>query len=77
MGEYVPSISITEFKKLKVPELKRLKCVEVTSDGEYLFTFTNPKTLYVRLHVEQLGMLSNNVGGESLEDITQKEEVAV
>jgi len=77
MAEIIPTYTITEFKKLKVPQLRRLKCCEVEADGEYLFTFTNPRTPYVRKATENLGMLSNQVGGESLEDITQKEEVAV
>jgi len=75
MAEYVPTYTITEFKKLKAHELKRLKSAEIMADGEYLFTFINPQTPYVRLHTEQLGMLSNNVKGEAIEDIL-KEEVA-
>ena len=77
MATLITQITISEFKKLKVPDLKRLKCAEITADGEYLFTFTNPRTLYIRKSTENLGMLSNQVGGEFLEDITQKEEVAV
>ncbi len=73
MPEFIPSYTITEFKKLKVPEIKRLVSCEITADGEYLFTFTNAQTLYVRLHTEQLGMLSNNVKGEKLEQIISQE----
>ena len=70
------SISITDFKKLKVPELKRLKSCEVFADGQYLFTFVNAATDYIRTQVEGLAELSNTQGGETLEEIT-RQEVAV
>jgi hypothetical protein len=76
MSEIVPNITITEFKKLKAHQLKRLKCCEIFSDGVYLFTFTNPQTEYIRQEADQKGQLSNAVGGETLEEIL-KEEVAV
>lgn len=69
MSELIPSISITEFKKLKVHELKRLKSCEVTSDGQYLFTFINPNTEYIKFQAESMAQLSNSVGGETLEQI--------
>jgi len=75
MAELVPTYSITEFKKLKVPELKQLKCCEITADGEYLFTFINPRTGYIRNHVEYLGNLSNTVGGKKMEEIMEVVEV--
>ncbi len=69
MAELIPSYSITEFKKLKVPELRRLKSCEVTSDGEYLFTFINPTTNYIRVQSEYNAQLSNSIGLETLEEI--------
>jgi len=75
MADLIPTYTITEFKKLKVPELKRLKSCEITSDGEYLFTFINPTTPYIRIQAENKAQLSNSIGGELLEDILKKEAV--
>jgi len=69
MSQLIPSISITEFRKLKAHEIARLKCCEVTSDGEYLFTFINPTTEYIRAEAEAKGQLSNALGKETLEEI--------
>ncbi len=75
MSTLIPEMSITEFKKLKAYELKELKSCEVYSDGEYLFTFVNAGTDYVRLAVENLSQTSNAVGGKTLNQI--KEAVPV
>lgn len=77
MSTMIPNISISDFKKLKVPELKRLKSCEVYADGQYLFTFVNPNTEYIQTQVEGLAYLSNTQGGEEPEDILKKEEVEV
>lgn len=69
MSQLIPSYSITEFKKLKAHEIARLKSCEITSDGEYLFTFINPTTEYIRIQAEYQGQLSNSVGKETLEEI--------
>ena len=69
MATLIPEITITDFKKLKVHELRRLKTCEVFADGMYLFTFVNAQTGYIRAHAEELGVLGNGVRGESLEDI--------
>jgi len=71
----VPEVSITEFKKFKVHELKELKCCEVLSDGEYLFSFVNPATDYIRQQVQNLGQLSNAVKGKDLAEITEQREI--
>jgi hypothetical protein len=76
MAEFIPSYTITEFRKLKAHELRRLKSAEIISDGEYLFTFVNPQTDYIRKHVEYLCLSGNNVSGESLEQIIEQEVVA-
>ena len=70
------SISIIDFKKLKVHEFKRLKSCEVFADGQYLFSFVNACNDYIRTQVEGFAELSNTQGGETLEQIT-KQEVAV
>ena len=72
MGDLISEISITEFRKLKVPELTRLKSCEITSDGEYLFTFINPTTPYIRVQAEYLAQLGNTVGKETLEQILEE-----
>ena len=76
MAKLIPSYTITDFKKLKVPELKRLKSCELTSDGHYVCTVIIPQTDYIRVQTENLGMIGNAVKGESLEDILNKEAVS-
>lgn len=73
MATLIPQMSISEFKKLKVPELKRLKSCEIYSDGEYLFTFVNAQTDYIRIQTEYLAQLGNSVKGETLEQILKQE----
>ena len=69
MAELIPSVSITEFKKLKVHELRELKSCEVMADGQYLFTFINANTDYVKVQAEYMGEMSNTVGGKELEEV--------
>lgn len=69
MAGLIPSYPISEFKKLKASELKRLKSCEITSDGEYLFTFVNSATDYIKTQVEGLAHLSNTQGGEDIEKL--------
>ncbi len=78
MATLIPQISVSEFKKLKVPELKRLKSCEVYSDGQYLFTFVNggvDSSGFLRLQTEYKCQTANAVAGETLEQIL-KQEVA-
>ena len=69
MADIIPSYSISEFRKLRVDQVRRLKSAEITSDGEYLFTFVNPTTDYIKLQAENLGQLSNSIGKEPLEQL--------
>lgn len=74
----IPSISFTEFRKLKADQLRRLKCAVITFDGENLFTFINgnlEETGSIRVHSEYLGQRANTVGGETFEEVTNKELV--
>lgn len=71
MATLIPEISITEFRKLKANELKELKSCEVTADGEYLFTFVNPQTDYIRVRTEYLCQTGNAVSGKTLEEIKE------
>ena len=77
MGDLIPTISITEFRKLKAHEMRRLKSCEIESDGLYLFTFINPQTDYIKMQAEYMGQVSNSVAGEDLEVILKKEVVLV
>ena len=72
MATLIPNYTLSEFKKLKANQIKRLKSCEITSDGEYLFTFINPQTDYIRVQSEYNGQLSNSVKGENLEDIIKE-----
>ncbi len=75
MATFIPEISISEFKKLKVPQLKRLKSCEVYSDGEYLFTFANGSidvSGFLRLQTERKCAAANNIYGETLEQILKE-----
>jgi len=76
MATLIPEISITEFRKLKVSELKRLKSCEIYSDGAYLFTFVNggvDASGFLRLQTEYRCQTANGVAGESLENILKVE----
>uniref|UniRef100_A0A6H1ZHI3 Uncharacterized protein n=1 Tax=viral metagenome TaxID=1070528 RepID=A0A6H1ZHI3_9ZZZZ len=76
MSTLIPQLSISEFKKLKVPELKRLKSHEIYSDGEYLFTFVNggvDASGFLRLQTEYRCQIANGVCGETLEQILKQE----
>ena len=75
MATLIPEISITEFRKLKASELKRLKSCEVYADGQYLFTFVNGNTEvsgYLRTQTEYNCQTANAVGGERLERILEE-----
>uniref|UniRef100_A0A6M3KTS2 Uncharacterized protein n=1 Tax=viral metagenome TaxID=1070528 RepID=A0A6M3KTS2_9ZZZZ len=74
MSEFIPSITLTEFKRLKAFEIKELKSVEVTSDGEHLFTAIIPhgdthSTDFVKVNAEELGLTANLSGGKDLEEV--------
>ena len=74
MSELLREISITEFKKLKAYQLKRLKSCEVYSDGEYLFTFVNgdlEPSGYLRKHTEYSCVNANACGGKTIEEIME------
>ena len=72
MSTLIPNYPVSDFKKLKANELKRLKSCEVTSDGKYLFTFINAQTDYIRIQTESLAVLSNSQAGEDLEKIIKE-----
>lgn len=72
MNDFIPSISFTEFKKLRPEILRELKSAEITFNGEYLFTFVNGNTEpsgYLRTKCQYSCEAANCVGGKSLEDL--------
>ncbi len=72
VAEMIPSITLSTFKALKTEQLRRLKCCEVVSDGEYVFSFINgmlEPSGYLRTQSAYGGQNANAVGGETLEQI--------
>ena len=72
MSTLIPQITVTDFKKLKTYQMKRLKSCEVYSDGEYLFTFVNGNlepSGYLRLRSENMAQAANAIDGKTLEEI--------
>lgn len=71
MATLIPEVSLTDFRHLKVWQLKQLKSCEVFADGQYLFTFIRPQTDYIRVQSENTAQLGNGVGGKDLVDIKE------
>ena len=70
MATLIPTYNWTDFLKLvKSGRTKELKSCEIKFNSEYLFTFINPSTEFIRTQAEYLGENSNGVGGKSLEKI--------
>ena len=67
MATLIPEIKFSEFKLLKASQLQKLKSCEVTSNGEYLFTFLNAQTAYIKNQAEFNAQLSNSIKGLDLE----------
>jgi len=79
MSSLIAEMPITEFRKLKASQLKRLKSCEVYSDGEYLFTFVNggvDTSGFLRIQTENRCQSANAVSGETLEAILGEAEYA-
>ncbi len=67
----IPSITISDFKRLKVAEIQEMKSVEVTADSEVLFYAIIPPqnggmtiTDNIRTNAEYLAHRANSVGGK-------------
>lgn len=65
----IPEIPITQFKKLRVEEIKQLKSCVLTSDGEYVCTLIVPTVDAIQVQAEHLGVRSNSVGGKDLSEL--------
>jgi hypothetical protein len=73
----IQEISITDFKKLKPEQIRELKSVSITSNGEYLFTAVIPPvnagmsiTDTIKTEAEHLAYRGNTVGGKTYEEVT-------
>jgi hypothetical protein len=80
MSDIIPNITLTDFRKLKAAQLKRLKSCEVYSDGEYLFTFINgnaESSGYLRNSCANNAQAANAVAGENIEQVTEDATVHV
>ena len=65
----IPQLSLSDFKKLSARQIKAMKSVDLTSDGEYLVTISNPRTDYIKEMINELSIQSNSVGGKDPAEI--------
>ena len=65
----IPSIPLSALRRLKVEQLKQMVSCNVISDGEYLFTFVNPQTDYIKIQTEYLAQTGNATGGKTPEEL--------
>ena len=77
MSTLIPNVTISEFKKLKAQQIKRLKSCEVYSDGKLLFTFVKPVNDYIRVQAEYLSQKANSIDGQTIEEILEAEHAPV
>jgi hypothetical protein len=64
----IPAMTLKEFKSLRADQLRQLQSVEVTADGEYVFTAIIPPEQggaevsgVIRTEAEYLGVRANSV----------------
>ena len=76
MSTLIPSLTITDFRKLKAVEIKAMKSVEILSDGEVLFYAIIPPqnggmsiTDTIRTEAEYLSARGNSVGGQDPQEL--------
>lgn len=75
MNDFIPTISFTDFKKLRPEQLRELKTSEVTFNGDYLFTFVNGNTEpsgYLRTRSQYDGAAANAVSGKAMEELNSE-----
>ena len=78
LSTLIPSYSLSDFKKLKMSEIKQLKSCEISSDGEYLCTIIIPPvnggisiTDYSKIQAEYLACSCNTVGGKDINQVKE------
>lgn len=69
MATLIPTVKLSDFKKLNAAQIRKLKSCELYADDEYVCTITVPTTDYVRVQTEYNGELSNSVGGKTLDEV--------
>lgn len=70
MSDLIPTVNWTDFLKVaKLGKLRELKSCEIFFNSEYLFTFISPQNDHIRIKAEYDSMVSNSIGGISIEDI--------
>jgi len=79
MSEFM---TISEFKLLKVKEIKKLKALEIMSDGEWLFTAIIPhgdifEKDSIRMPAEMLAVRANVIGGVDPSELKEKKLATV
>ena len=74
MGEFLPDVPLSEFRRLKVEQVRQLKSVNITGDGEYLCTVIIPNSQYIKVQTDYMGELSNAVGGKDIADVIEDME---
>lgn len=82
MSDIISSITISEFKLLKVSEIRELKAVEITADGEHLFTAVIPHgdpyaRDYIKTQAAYLSVKANITGGRELAELKEKDLASV
>jgi len=72
----IPQYSLSDFRELKVTDIRNLKSCELIADTEYLCTIIIPPkdggmtiSDYVRTQAMHVAVSGNSVGGQDLEDI--------
>jgi len=77
MSTLIPSVSYTDFKKLKAAQIKELKSIEIVSNGEVLFYAIIPPAdggstinSVIGTEAEYLAARANTVGGKEIADIS-------
>jgi hypothetical protein len=78
----IPTLTISEFNKLKAGQLRQMQSVIVTVDGTHLFTAIIPPqgagvsiTTVIQTDAEYLGYRGNSVGGKTPEVVMGKETI--
>lgn len=66
----LPKIPFTQFKTLKAQDIEASKSFKVTSNGNISFLVIVPRTSYVETAVEELGMISNTMGGKDMGEVS-------
>ena len=72
MATLIPMMQISDFHKLEVHQLRRLKSCEVYDGDDYVFTFVNggvDASGFLRIQTESRSQTANGVCGETLETI--------